>query len=303
MSQLIVLSDEIKEALLCGSPIVALESTIIAHGLPKPRNLQTAFEIEAEVRSEGAIPATIAVLGGKLHVGLGPRELELLALSDDVKKLSTRDLAFACQKNQNGATTVSATMRIARLAGIRVFATGGIGGVHRNAENTLDISTDLTELAKTPVAVVCAGVKSILDLPKTLEYLETASVPTIGYRTNELPAFYSTDSGLLLEMRMDTPEEIAGFLHVQGLITPEAGALICNPAPEPLRIPFEWMEERIKKALHRAAEQGLKGKAITPFLLAQLNELTDGRSLETNVALVKSNAKLAARIAVAYSKI
>jgi len=301
MNEILSLKDEIKNALLSGKPVVALESTIISHGLPRPRNLETAREIEYEVRQAGAIPATIAVMAGRLKVGLSDAELEYLAMNQEVIKLSTRDLALACLQKKPGATTVAATMHIAHMAGIRLFATGGIGGVHRGVDQTLDISTDLTELSRTPVAVVCSGAKSILDLPNTLEYLETMAVPVVGYQTREFPAFYAADSGLPLDMAVQSPEEAAEFLHVQNRVCPIAGALICNPAPLGLRMPYNVMEDHVKKALSLTEKQGLKGKAVTPFLLKTLTELTVGQSLETNVALVKSNARLAAKIAVAYS--
>jgi pseudouridine-5'-phosphate glycosidase len=283
-------------------PIVALETTIVTHGMPYPENVQTARSLEAEIRRLGAKPATIAVIGGMIRVGLSSQELDRLGQSKDVLKLSRNDLAYAVASGKTGATTVAATMICAHLAGIRVFATGGIGGVHRGAEATFDISADLEELAQTPVAVVCAGAKALLDLAKTLEYLETHGVPVIGYGTDEFPAFWSRHSGLRLGIRMDTPAEIARFLQVKWDLGLRGGALICNPVAEADEIPVAEMVSHIDAAVAEGARLGVTGKAVTPHILAHIVELTRGRSLRTNIALVQSNARLAAEIAVAMSR-
>jgi pseudouridine-5'-phosphate glycosidase len=284
------------------APIVALETTIVTHGMPYPENVETARSLEAEIRRLGARPATIAVIGGMIRVGLSSQELDRLGQSKDVLKLSRNDLAYAVASGKTGATTVAATMICAHLAGIRVFATGGIGGVHRGAEATFDISADLEELAQTPVAVVCAGAKALLDLPKTLEYLETHGVPVIGYGTDEFPAFWSRQSGLRVGIRMDTPAEIARFLQVKWDLGLRGGALICNPVAEADEIPAAEIAGPIDAAVAEAAQLGLSGKAVTPHILARIVELTRGRSLRTNIALVQSNARLAAEIAVAMSR-
>ena len=283
-------------------PVVALETTIVTHGMPYPENVETARSLEEEIRRLGARPATIAVIGGAIRVGLSSQELDRLGQSKDVLKLSRNDLAYAVASGKTGATTVAATMICAHLAGIRVFATGGIGGVHRGAETSFDISADLEELAQTPVAVVCAGAKALLDLPKTLEYLETRGVPVIGYRTDEFPAFWSRQSGLRAGMRLDTPAEIARFLQVKWDLGLRGGALICNPVAETEEIPAAEMAGPIDTAVAEAAQLGLSGKAVTPHILARIVELTRGRSLRTNIALVQSNARLAAEIAVAMSQ-
>jgi len=265
--------------------------------MPYPENLHTARLLEQTVRSGGAVPATIAVLDGVVHIGLSAAELETLARAKQVLKLSRADLPYAISSRRTGATTVAATMICAQLAGIRVFATGGIGGVHRGAESSLDISADLEELARTPVAVVSAGAKALLDLPKTLEYLETRGVPVIGYGTDQFPAFWSRESGLLVPLRMDTPDEIAHFLSVKwgmGLI---GGALICNPVPKADEIPAEEMRAHIDAAVSEAGTRGIAGKEVTPFVLAHIVKLTEGRSLRTNMALAANNALLAAAIA------
>ena len=276
---------------------VALESTIIAHGMPYPENLETARALEACVREAGAEPATIAVIDGEVRVGLTGAELERLAQARDVLKLSRADLAYAVATEKTGATTVAATMMCAHQAGIRVFATGGIGGVHRGASQSFDISADLEELARTPVAVVCAGAKALLDLPKTLEYLETRGVPVIGYRTSEFPAFWSRESGLAAPLRMESVEEIAHFLEVKWRLDPSGGALICNPVPEADEIPAAEMRVFIETAVGEAASRGVAGKSVTPFILARIVELTGGRSLRTNIALAKNNARLAGQLA------
>jgi pseudouridine-5'-phosphate glycosidase len=277
--------------------VVALESTIIAHGMPYPENLATARLLEQQVREGGAVPATIAVIGGAIRVGLDALELERLARSSDVLKLSRADLPYAVASGKTGATTVAATMICAHLAGIRVFATGGIGGVHRGAQNSFDISADLEELARTQVAVVSAGAKALLDLPKTLEYLETRGVPVIGYRSDEFPAFWSRASGLKTPLRMDSPEEIARFLALKWEMGLGGGAVICNRVPEDDEISADAMRGFIDEALRDADARGIFGKAVTPFVLARIAELTGGRSLRTNIALAASNARLAADIA------
>lgn len=277
--------------------VVALESTIIAHGMPYPENLATARLLEQSVRDGGAVPATIAVMDGAVRIGLSAGELEALTQAKHVLKLSRADLPYAVASRQIGATTVAATMICAHLAGIRVFATGGIGGVHRGAENTFDVSADLEELARTPVAVVSAGAKALLDLPKTLEYLETRGVPVIGYATDEFPAFWSRHSGLPLPLRMDTPDEIARFLAVKWEMGLTGGAVICNPVPPTDEIPAEEMRSHIDAAVAEAAARGIAGKAVTPFILGRIVELSNGRSLHTNIALAANNARLAAAIA------
>jgi pseudouridine-5'-phosphate glycosidase len=279
--------------------VVALESTIIAHGMPYPENLATARQLEQSVRDAGAVPATIAVLDGAVRVGLSAGELDTLARAQDVLKLSRADLPYAITTGQPGATTVAATMICAHLAGIRVFATGGIGGVHRGAENTFDISADLEELARTPVAVVSAGAKALLDLPKTLEYLETRGVPVIGYRTDEFPAFWSRQSGLKTPLRLDTPAAIARFLRTKWEMGLNSGAVICNPIPAADEIPASEMWIQLDTAVAEAAAQTIAGKQVTPFILRRIVELTAGRSLRTNIVLAVNNAALAGRIASA----
>ena len=276
--------------------VVALESTIIAHGMPYPENLATARLLEQTVRDAGAVPATIAVLDGAVRVGLNADELESLARAQDVLKLSRADLPYAITTGKPGATTVAATMICAHLAGIRVFATGGIGGVHRGAESTFDISADLEELARTPVAVVSAGAKALLDLPKTLEYLETRGVPVIGYQTDEFPAFWSRESGLKTPLRLDTPAEIARFLRTKWDMGLAGGAVICNPVPASDEIPADKMSTYIGLPVAVAKKHGIAGKQVTPFILRGIVELTSGRSLATNIALAVNNAKLAAEI-------
>jgi pseudouridine-5'-phosphate glycosidase len=294
------IAPEVGATLAAGGAVVALESTIVAHGMPWPQNLDTARRVEAAVREAGAVPATIAVLGGRLKVGLAADELERLAASGpSIPKLSRRDLAMAVASRSDGATTVAATMIVAALAGIRVFATGGIGGVHRGAESSFDISADLLELARTPVAVVCAGAKAILDLRLTLEVLETHGVPVIGYRCDELPAFYSRESGLALEHRLDSAEDAAQLLRAHWSLGLGSGVVIANPIPAPHALPRERVDAAIEQALREAEKQGIGGKAATPFLLARVSELTGGESLGANVALVLNNARLAAQVAVA----
>jgi pseudouridylate synthase len=297
------LGGDVAAALAEGRAVVALESSIIAHGLPQPRNVTTAFELEDEVRRAGAVPATIAVLEGVLTVGLSAAEIELLGSAEDVLKLSRADLPYAIAAGRTGATTVAATMIAAHLAGIRVFATGGIGGVHRGVEATMDVSADLDELARTPVAVVCAGAKAILDLPRTLEYLETRGVPVIGYRTDELPAFWSRSSGLDVPLRLDAAGDIARVLRVQRELGYPGGTLVVNPIPAADEIPASEIARHIDAALEAARRQSISGKALTPFLLDRIVDSTGGRSLAANVALAKNNAWLAAEIAVALTSV
>ena len=291
---------EVAEGLANGRPVVALESTIISHGMPYPQNVQTALAVEEVVRSAGAVPATIAILGGRLKAGLTREEIEYLGQQGQkVTKTSRRDLAVLIAKGMDGATTVATTMMIAHMAGIRVFATGGIGGVHRGAETTMDISADLQELARTDVAVVCAGAKAILDLKLPLEYLEPHGVPVLGYQTQELPAFYTRTSGLSVDYRVDTPEELAAVLKVRKDLGLAGGVLVTNPIPEAWSMDPALINAAIDRAVAEAEGQGITGKAVTPFLLARVKDLTGGDSLEANIALVKNNAALAARMAAA----
>lgn len=294
------LSPEIQNALEHKLPLVALESTIISHGMPYPRNLEMALEVEGLIREGGAVPATIAVMDGSVRVGLSAAQLERLASEPGVLKVSRRDLGYALSKKLTGATTVAATLLGAHRAGISIFATGGLGGVHRGVERTLDISADLPELARTPVAVVCAGAKSILDLPRTLEYLETAGVPVLGFQTQDFPAFYTRSSGLKVAYRLETPEEVAALLQQHWRMGLESGVMLANPVPLEHAMPEAEIARTIENALEQADAQGIQGKDITPFLLGFIVQATGGRSLETNIALVKNNAAVAARVAVAY---
>ena len=293
-------SAEARRALDDGSPVVALESTIITHGMPWPDNLEMARSVEDIVRAGGAVPATIAIMDGRLHIGLEPTQLQRLAQSKDALKVSRADLAFAVATGRTGATTVAATMMAAALAGIKVFATGGIGGVHRGAEESFDISADLDELARTPVIVVCAGAKAILDVPKTLEVLETKGVPVVTFGSDTLPAFWSRESGLNTPLRINDPAAIVRFQRTRESLAIGGGMLVANPVPRESEIPHGEMESYIAEAMRDAAVQGVAGKAVTPFLLARIVELTGGRSLSTNIALVRNNAALAAAIAVAF---
>lgn len=295
----LIFSPEIAAARAEKKPIVALESTIISHGMPYPRNIGTALEVEETVRRNGAVPATIAIINGKIRIGLGKDEIEFLARSSDVRKASRRDLALVLSRGENASTTVAATMILSALAGMEIFATGGIGGVHRGAAETFDISADLKELSHTPVTVICAGAKAILDIGLTLEYLETFGVPIIGYKTDSFPAFYTHKSGYSLEYRADTPEEIARFLNIKKHVTPEGGVLIANPVPEEYSLDPEFVERTVTAALEEARAKGITGKAVTPFLLSRMEAHTGGESLKTNIALIKNNAALAARIAAA----
>lgn len=292
---------EVAESLQQGKPVVALESTIISHGMPYPKNVETALAVEAMVRSHGAIPATIAILDGKCYVGLSAEQVEFFGKAKDVWKVSLRDIPYVLSKNLYGATTVAATMRIAAMAGIKIFVTGGIGGVHRGAESSMDISADLTEMAQTSVALVSAGVKSILDIELTLEYLETKGIPVVTFGQDEFPGFYSSKSGYATPLRLDTVKEIAGLLHTKWAMGLEGAVLIANPLPEAQEIPKDKMEAHILAALTAAEQQHIKGKTLTPFLLQYLARHTHGESLESNIALILHNAKLGAKIAVAFS--
>ena len=297
-----IFSESVATAIREKRPVVALESTIVAHGMPYPQNVETARAVEAAVRAHGAEPATIAVWDGVPRIGLDDAGLEALGRTSGVWKVSRRDLPYVVAKGLHGATTVASTMILAHRAGIRVFATGGIGGVHRGAERTFDVSADLTELARTPVAVVSAGAKAILDLALTLEYLETHGVPVIGYQTSEFPAFYSRRSGHTLELRAETPGELAKILQAQWALGFESGALVANPIPEPYALDHDAMEAAIEEAVREATAQGIQGKALTPFLLAKIKHLTGGRSLEANIQLVLNNARLAAELAKGLSE-
>ena len=294
---------DVKNALKNNLPIVALESTIISHGMPYPKNIETALMVEETVRSNKAVPATIAIIKGRLKIGLTKEEIEFLATNDEIKKISRRDLAVAVSQKLSGSTTVASTMIIADLAKISVFATGGIGGVHRGAETTLDISADLDELSRTNVCVVCAGVKSILDIGLTLEYLETKGVPVIGYKTSELPAFYSTKSGFNVDYRIDAAIEIAGILKTKWDLSIDGGVLVTNPIPVAFELESSVMNKAINLAIIEADNENITGKKITPYLLSKVNEITKGKSLDANIKLIKNNADLAAKIAVHFSKI
>ena len=292
---------EVEQALAAKKPVVALESTIVTHGMPFPENLETALAVEEEVRAAGAIPATIAVMEGQIRIGLDRAALEALAQAEDVMKLSRADLAFALAGRRTGSTTVAATMMAARLAGIEVFATGGIGGVHQGVEETLDISADLRELAQTSVITVCAGAKAILDIPRTLEVLETEGVPVVGYRTDELPAFWSRSSGIAAPLRLDAAEDIAAFWRARRAIGQQGAILVANPVPEESEIPADIMSGHIADAVRAAEAEGIRGKKVTPFLLGKILELTEGTSLAANIALIRNNARLAGEIAVALA--
>ncbi|WP_018262048.1 pseudouridine-5'-phosphate glycosidase [Methylobacterium sp. WSM2598] len=298
---LLDIAPEVRAALAAGAPVVALESTIVTHGMPHPQNVETARAVEAVVREAGAVPATIAVVAGRIRIGLPAETLAGLAAARDVLKLSRADLPHAVAAGLTGSTTVAATMICAALAGIRVFATGGIGGVHRGVEQTLDISADLDELARTPVAVVSAGAKAILDLPRTLEYLETRGVPVVGYGTDRFPAFWSRDSGLPAPLRLDTPEAVAALIRAKAALGLGGGILVANPVPEADEIPAAEIAGLIETAVAEARAAGISAKAVTPFLLGRLLALTGGRSLATNIALIRHNAALAARLAAALA--
>ena len=298
MNKYLDLSPEVAEALASGKPVVALESTIISHGMPYPQNIETALMVEKTIRENGAVPATIAVIGGRLKAGLTPEQIEYLGKKGRaVTKASRRDLPVLVARGEDGATTVTTTMIIANLAGIKVFATGGIGGVHRGAETTMDISADLEELSMTPVMVICAGAKSILDLGLTLEYLETKGVPVIGYGTEELPAFYTRKSGFKVDYRIDTPEELAAAFRAKLEMGLRGGMLVTNPIPEEYSMDPERINAAIDQAIAECNEKGIKGKDTTPFLLARIKDITGGDSLDSNIQLVLNNARLAAKTA------
>jgi pseudouridine-5'-phosphate glycosidase len=292
------IAPEVADALASNAPLVALESTIIAHGMPYPENVETARSLEAIIREEGAVPATLAVINGRIKIGLTEAELHILATDGNIAKASRRDLAYYISQKRHAATTVAATMILAQMGGIKIFATGGIGGVHRGAAETFDVSADLTELARTPVAVVSAGAKAILDLGLTLEYLETQGVPVIGVGTDEFPAFFSRESGFAVPMRLDTAEEIGRMIQTHWGMGLSSGLLIANPIPEADSLPKDVIMPAIEQALEEAVQQGITGKETTPFLLSRVKSLTAGVSLVSNIALVKNNARLAARVAV-----
>ena len=289
--------EEVRKALKDGRPVVALESTLISHGFPYPENLKVAGEMEEIIRGCGVMPATIAIIKGKMKVGLTRSEMEFMATSEDILKASRRDLAVIIAKGLNGATTVAATMIVAERAGIKVFATGGIGGVHRGAEKTFDISADLQELSRTPVSVVCSGAKSILDLPLTKEYLETMGVPVIGFGSKELPAFYCRESGMKVDYVVNNEVEAAKIIRAMQDLGLGGGIIIANPIPEEYALSMEYMNEMIEEAIGSAEKEGIKGKKLTPYLLNKIKELTGGKSLKANIELVKNNARVAAKIA------
>lgn len=304
MNQYLDVNPEVAQAIAQGKPVVALESTIISHGMPYPQNVETALAVEKMIRENGAVPATIAILGGRLKAGLTKEEIEYLGKrGQEVTKASRRDLSTLVACGADGATTVTTTMMIAHMAGIKIFATGGIGGVHRGAETTMDISADLEELGQTDVMVVCAGAKAILDLPLTLEYLETRGVPVLGYQTKELPAFYTRTSGLSVDYQVDSPEELAKILKTHQALGLKSGILVTNPIPEAFSMDADRMNTVIDRAIAEAQEKGIHGKETTPFLLAKVKEITGGDSLDANIRLVFNNAQLAAKTAVAYSKL
>ena len=299
----IQLSSEVEAGKKLGQPIVALETTIVSHGMPYPDNLNTALEVENIIREEGAIPATIGVVGGKIKIGMSKQEIELFAKSSDVTKVSRRDIPIVMSNNANGATTVAGTILLAKLAGIDVMATGGIGGVHRDAENSFDISADLQELSKTDVTVVCAGPKSILDIGLTLEYLETMGVPIIGYNTNLLPTFYCHESNFEVDFNYTKPSEIAKVMLNQKHLSLKGGMLVCNPIPKEFSIDSTIIENSINSSMEIAKKNNVKGKDLTPFLLQNITSLTEGETLKSNIKLMYNNAKLAAKIAISFNEI
>lgn len=304
LKQYMDVNPEVAKALEEGRSVVALESTIISHGMPYPQNKETALKVEEIIRAEGAVPATMAIINGRLKIGCTAEDIEYLGKKGlAVNKTSRRDLPILVAKKEDGATTVATTMILASMAGIKVFATGGVGGVHRGAETTMDISADLEELAMTPVMVVCAGAKSILDLGLTLEYLETKGVPVIGYQTKELPAFYTSKSGFGVDYRLDTPEEIAEAFYVKQQLNMKGGMLVTNPIPTAFEMDPAVINKAIEQAVREANEQGVKGKNITPFLLDRIQQITGGDSLNSNIQLVFNNARLAAKTAVALAKL
>lgn len=302
MKQFLSITDEVQRALDENKPVVALESTIISHGMPYPQNVEMAKEVEQIVRDNGAVPATIAIIDGKIKIGLNDEELEIMGNTEDIAKVSRRDMAQVVATKQLGATTVASTMICAEMAGIRFFVTGGIGGVHRGVEDTMDISADLEELAQTDVVVICAGAKSILDLDKTMEYLETKGVPVIGYQTDELPAFFTRESGIGLNASSDTTEEIASIAKTKYELALHGGIVVANPIPEEDAMDKDYIDGIIGDAVKEAQEKGIHGKDSTPFLLSKVVENTDGKSLETNIKLVKNNAEIGTQIAVNYHK-
>lgn len=302
MNSFLEILPEVSEALQNNKPVVALESTIISHGMPYPKNVETAIAVEQVIRDNGAVPATIAIMNGKCHVGLSKEQIEYFGKAKDVWKVSIRDMPYVISKNLYGATTVAATMRIAAIAGIKIFVTGGTGGVHRGAETSMDISADLTEMENTSVAVVSAGIKSILDIGLTLEYLETKGIPVVTYRQDEFPGFYSRKSGFTSPLRLDTPKEIAVMLQTKWQLGLNGSVLIANPVPVEQEIVADEMEKYIQQALNAAKEKNITGKNVTPFLLKYIADHTQGESLEANIALIKNNAKLGAEIAGAYTK-
>ncbi|WP_272876542.1 pseudouridine-5'-phosphate glycosidase [Clostridium sp. Cult1] len=303
MKKYMDIKEEVKEALEEGKPVVALETTIISHGMPYPQNVKTALEVENIIRDRGAFPATIAILNGKIKVGLDRDEIEYLGKAKDVKKVSRRDLPFIIAERLNGATTVASTMIIANLAGIKVFVTGGIGGVHRGAEKTFDISADLQELARTNVAVVCAGAKSILDLGLTLEYLETFGVPVVGFKTEEFPAFFTRKSGFKLDYRIEDEEKLAKTIKTKWDLGLDGGVVVANPIPKEYEMDPKVIDKAIKDALNEAENKGIKGKDVTPFLLDKVKKITGGRSLQSNIELVYNNAVVGANLAVMLEKL
>jgi len=302
LSDYLDIHPDVENAIKNSEPVVALESTIISHGMPYPKNVETALMVEETVRSNKAVPATIAIINGKLKVGLTHDEIEYLATNEEVKKVSRRDLPITVAQKLSGSTTVASTMIIASLAKIAIFATGGIGGVHRGAENTMDISADLEELANTNVCVICAGAKAILDLGLTLEYLETKGVPVIGYKTSELPAFYSSESGFDVDYKIDSAQEIAEILKTKWNLSLDGGVLVTNPIPVAFELETGVMNDAINQAIIEADNNKISGKKITPYLLSKVNEITQGKSLEANIKLIQNNADLAAKIALHYSK-
>ena len=303
MNDYLDIKPEVKAALDEGRPVVALESTIISHGMPYPQNVETALKVEQIVRENGAVPATIAIIGGRLKAGLTEEEIEYFGRKGpEIRKASRRDLAMLCARGEDGACTVTTTMMIAHMAGIQVFATGGIGGVHRGAETTMDISADLEELANTPVMVICAGCKSILDIGLTLEYLETHGVPVIGMGTEDMPAFYTSKSGFKVDYKVDSPEELANFFKTHNKLGMRGGVLVGNPIPDEYSMDPDVINPAIDEAIRQCNELGIKGKATTPFLLAKVKELTGGDSLDSNIQLVFNNARVAAHTAAELSK-
>ncbi|MGY3779610.1 pseudouridine-5'-phosphate glycosidase [Isobaculum melis] len=303
MKQFLELTQEVQDAVAAGKAVVALESTIISHGMPYPQNVETALEVERVIREGGATPATIAIMDGKLKVGLSAEEIDRLGKEENVAKVSRRDIPFVLAKKVTGATTVATTMIIAEMAGIQIFATGGIGGVHRGAETTMDISADLEELAQTNVAVICAGAKSILDIKLTLEYLETKGVPVVGVRTEEFPSFFTRRSGFGVDYTIQEEKELALALKTKWDLNLKGGAVVANPVPEAYEMDDAVITKAIQDAVKEAAEKGIAGKEVTPFLLAKVKEITGGDSLETNIQLVFSNARVATKLAVELAKL